>query len=172
MRVSKDQQGGVPPKGKETDGAEETVAVALEYDPKATEGAPRVLATGRGAVAEQILELAFAHGVKVRQDADLARVLTAVDVDSEIPIEAFAAVAEILAYVYRANGVMGGATELAGDSAAAFARAMADHDPGPAAAPILGGRPLVPPALDGSLAPSPPPPDTVPAPDRDEEPNA
>jgi flagellar biosynthesis protein len=163
MRVSKDQQGGVPPKGKETDGAEETVAVALEYDPKATEGAPRVLATGRGAVAEQILELAFAHGVKVRQDADLARVLTAVDVDSEIPIEAFAAVAEILAYVYRANGVMGGATELAGDSAAAFARAMADHDPGPAAAPILGGRPPSP------LVP--PPTASLSAPDRDEDPD-
>ena len=39
----------------------------------------------------------------MREDADLAEVLTAIDVDSEIPIEAFAAVAEILSYVYRAN---------------------------------------------------------------------
>jgi flagellar biosynthesis protein len=81
-----------------------TVAVALaETSPD--EGAPaRVVAAGRGAVAEQILAIAFAAGVKVREDADLAEVLAAVEVDSEIPIAAFAAVAQILAYVYRANG--------------------------------------------------------------------
>jgi flagellar biosynthesis protein len=54
-------------------------------------------------MAEQILALAFAHGVRVREDADLAQVLAAVDVDSEIPVEAMLAVAEILTYVYRAN---------------------------------------------------------------------
>jgi len=66
--------------------------------------APRVVATGRGHVAEQILEMAFAHGVKVRTDPDLAQILAAVDVDTVIPAEAFVAVAEILAYMYRANG--------------------------------------------------------------------
>lgn len=55
-------------------------------------------------MAEQILQLAFATGVKVREDADLVEVLSAVDLESEIPLEALAAVAEILAYVYRANG--------------------------------------------------------------------
>jgi flagellar biosynthesis protein len=79
------------------------VAVALQFEP-GREDLPRVVATGRGSVAEQILELAFANGVKVREDADLAQVLAAVDVDSEIPIEAIVAVAEILAHVYRANG--------------------------------------------------------------------
>jgi flagellar biosynthesis protein len=119
----------------------EAVAVALDYDPTSTGSAPRVLATGRGAVAEQILELAFAHGVKVRQDADLVQILSAVDVDSEIPVEAFAAVAEILAYVYRANGQMAGTSEagaaepLSGDSAAAFAAAMADSPQGFSTAP-------------------------------------
>lgn len=78
------------------------VAVALEYDP-ARADAPVVTASGRGAVAEQILELAFAHGVKVRTDPDLAEVLAAVELDTVIPVEAFVAVAEILAYVYRAN---------------------------------------------------------------------
>lgn len=78
------------------------VAVALEYDP-AQADAPRVTASGKGALAEQILQLAFANGVKVRTDPDLAQVLAAVEVDTVIPIEAFAAVAEILAYVYRAN---------------------------------------------------------------------
>ncbi len=79
------------------------VAVALSYDPDRPE-LPKVTASGRGAIAEQILELAFAHGVKVRTDPDLAEVLAAVEVDSVIPVEAFVAVAEILAYVYRANG--------------------------------------------------------------------
>ncbi len=80
------------------------VAVALRHE-RGDPSLPRVVASGHGAVAEQILELAFAHGVKVRTDADLAEILAAVDVESEIPIEAIAAVAEILAHVYRANGM-------------------------------------------------------------------
>jgi flagellar biosynthesis protein len=82
------------------------VAVALQYD-KGTATLPRIVASGRGAMAEQILALAFANGVKVREDADLATILAAIDVDSEIPIEAIAAVAEILTHVYRANGQLG-----------------------------------------------------------------
>lgn len=84
------------------------IAVALQYDPDQAD-APTVTASGKGAVAEQILQLAFANGVKVRTDPDLAQVLAAVEVDTVIPLEAFAAVAEILAYVYRANGRMAGA---------------------------------------------------------------
>ena len=78
------------------------VAVALKHE-NARDAAPRVVATGRGAVAEQILEIAFANGVKVRQDADLVEILEAIEPDSEIPIAAFAAVAEILTYIYRLN---------------------------------------------------------------------
>lgn len=83
-----------------------TKAVALGYD-AAADTAPRVLATGKGAVAEQILALAFAHGVRVRKDEDLIEVLSKLEVDSVIPIEAFAAVAEILSYVYRYNAIYG-----------------------------------------------------------------
>lgn len=83
---------------------ERAISVALKKDKKGR--APRVIAAGRGTVAEQILALAFANGVKVREDADLAELLSAVDLESEIPLEAFTAVAEILSYVYRANGVM------------------------------------------------------------------
>lgn len=79
-------------------------AVALAREPECT-ARPRVVAAGRGAVAEQILQVAFANDVRVREDADLVEVLSAVDIDAEIPIEAMAAVAEILAYVYRANGI-------------------------------------------------------------------
>lgn len=78
------------------------IAVALGM----TEGdLPRVLASGKGFWAEQIMALAFANGVKVREDADLAQMLTALDIDSPIPVEAFGAVAEILAYVYKANSM-------------------------------------------------------------------
>lgn len=78
------------------------VAVALHYDPDQAD-APRVVASGKGLLAEQIVQLAFASGVKVRTDADLAQVLAAVEVDTVIPLEAFAAIAEILAFVYQAN---------------------------------------------------------------------
>lgn len=88
----------------EAAGAKRQIAVALSYDPGISD-APRVVASGQGPIAEQILAVAFANGVKVREDADLAEVLSAVDVDSVIPVEAFVAVAEILAYVYRANQV-------------------------------------------------------------------
>ncbi|MEX2311111.1 MAG: EscU/YscU/HrcU family type III secretion system export apparatus switch protein [Rhodospirillales bacterium] len=80
---------------------ERAVSVALQEQEDGR--APKVIAAGRGSVAEQILALAFANGIKVREDADLAELLSAIDIDSEIPVEAFTAVAEILRYVYLAN---------------------------------------------------------------------
>ena len=65
---------------------------------------PRITAAGRGKIAEQILQLAFANGIKVREDAALAEMLTKIELDSPIPSEAFLAVAEVLSYVYKANG--------------------------------------------------------------------
>lgn len=94
-------QDGSDQDGTGTAGPPDTVAVALEHDGGAL---PRVVASGKGFVAEQILALAFANDVRVRRDADLAQILSLVDLDSDIPTEAFAAVAEILAYVYKANG--------------------------------------------------------------------
>lgn len=85
--------------------ARRQVAVAIQDRPGDPGGqgraAPRVVASGRGALAEQILQIAFDPGVKVRNDADLAEILAAIEVESEIPLEALAAVAEILSYVYR-----------------------------------------------------------------------
>lgn len=83
---------GEPPK---------TVAVAVEEQGDGL--APKITASGKGHLAEKILEVAFAAGVKVRSDADLVQILGAIEVESEIPTEAFVAVAEILTYVYRAN---------------------------------------------------------------------
>ncbi len=65
---------------------------------------PQITAAGRGKIAEQILQLAFANGIKVREDSALAEMLATVELDSPVPSEAFMAVAEILSYVYLANG--------------------------------------------------------------------
>lgn len=87
------------------------IAIALDAKGKSGIKSPRVVATGRGPVAEQILAIAFEKGVPVREDADLAQILSAVELDSEIPIDALAAVAEILSYVYRANRTWTGGAE-------------------------------------------------------------
>ena len=65
---------------------------------------PQVVAAGRGKIAEKIMQFAFENGIKVKDDLPLAEMLAAVELDSPIPSEAFMAIAEILYYVYRANG--------------------------------------------------------------------
>ena len=82
-----------------------TKAVAIEYE-RGGDSAPRVTASGQGNVAEQILAIAFERGIKVREDAELVEILSLIEVDSPIPLEAFTAVAEILAYVYQANAAL------------------------------------------------------------------
>ena len=77
-------------------------AVAIK-DSSQAKTRPRIVASGQGTFAEQILQIAWANNIKVREDADLVEILSAIDIDSEIPVEVFAAVAEILAYVYKAN---------------------------------------------------------------------
>lgn len=88
--------------------AEGTRSVAVALHDGALRGRPRILASGYGAVAERILAIAFESGIKVREDSDLAEVLAALEIGREIPLEAFAAVAEILSYVYAANAAARG----------------------------------------------------------------
>jgi len=95
------QVGGNQAVGK--DAAGKSIAIALRYE-AGRDPAPRIVAKGQGNEAEDILRVAFANDVKVREDADLAELLHAVDLDSLIPLEAFTAVAEILSYLYRLNG--------------------------------------------------------------------
>ncbi len=90
----------------------DAIAIAVKQGTD-DQGPPSVIAGGRGRVAEQILEIAFSQGIKVREDADLAQMLSVVDVESEIPLEAFAAVAEILTYVYEANNALDPEDEMA-----------------------------------------------------------
>jgi flagellar biosynthesis protein len=78
------------------------IAIALKYD-REKEDAPRVVATGKDKIAENIIALAKAHGIEIRKDEDLAEILSKLDIDSIIPLEAYASVAEILSYIYRKN---------------------------------------------------------------------
>lgn len=81
------------------------LAVALGYD-RTKDAAPRVTAKGRGHLAEQIVALAKEHGIEIREDTDLAVLLSKLEIDTPIPFEAYAAVAEILSYIYRTNDGM------------------------------------------------------------------
>ncbi len=82
--------------------ADRQQAVALRYDP-AENAAPKVVAKGRGRLAEQILEQARQHAVPIRQDPNLVRVLSRLNLDQEIPPELYQAVAVILAFLHRVN---------------------------------------------------------------------
>jgi flagellar biosynthesis protein FlhB len=79
-------------------------AVALKYD-RATMQAPKVVAKGADFMALRIRQIAVANGVPLVERKPLARALYAdLDVGQEVPPEHYAAVAEILAYVYRISG--------------------------------------------------------------------
>ena len=75
-------------------------ATALRYT---GDGAPEVVAAGRGLVAERILEEARAAGVPVREDAALASALEALDLGEQVPEALWTAVAEALAWAYRVD---------------------------------------------------------------------
>jgi len=77
-------------------------AVALKYDRKKNH-APRVIAKGRGEIAEKIIEVAKAHSVPLYEDINLIQILEALDLETEIPPELYRAVAEVLAFIYRLN---------------------------------------------------------------------
>ena len=77
-------------------------AVALKYDSK-KDTAPRVIAKGRGNMAEKIIDVANAHNVPLYEDKNLVQILEALDLETEIPPELYRAVAEVLAFIYRLN---------------------------------------------------------------------
>ncbi|MEA1937519.1 MAG: EscU/YscU/HrcU family type III secretion system export apparatus switch protein [Pseudomonadota bacterium] len=80
---------------------DERIAAAIE---DGDDDAPAsVTATGRGALAERMLDIAFATGVKVRTDSDLAALLVSIEADCPVPTDALVAVAEVLTHVYRIN---------------------------------------------------------------------
>lgn len=77
-------------------------AVALKYD-REQDHAPKVVGKGAGQVAEKIIALAKEHGIPIQQDSDLVEILSRLNLNQEIPPETYVLVAEILAFIYRAN---------------------------------------------------------------------
>ncbi len=86
-----------------TGGGINNLAVALEYE-TGTRQAPRVVAKGYGAIAEQIIAIAEEHGVVIEANSHLAEALSGVELDESIPMELYEAVAEVIAFVLRASG--------------------------------------------------------------------
>jgi flagellar biosynthesis protein len=78
-------------------------AVALKYDQE-KDKAPKVIAKGKGEIAEKIIEIAKAHNLPLYEDKNLVQILAALELESEIPPELYRAVAEVLAFIYRVNG--------------------------------------------------------------------
>jgi flagellar biosynthesis protein len=72
-------------------------ASALKYEGT---GAPKVVATGQGLIAERIVQAARDAGIAIREDAALAEALGGLDLGREIPEDLYAAVAEALAWAY------------------------------------------------------------------------
>ena len=74
-------------------------AVALAYH--AGQAAPKVVAKGRGLIAEEIIARARKAGVYVHESAELVALLMQVNLDDHIPPQLYVAVAELLAWLYR-----------------------------------------------------------------------
>lgn len=81
-------------------------AIALAY--RQTDAAPRVVAKGKGLIAEEIIARAREHGVYVHESPELVTLLTQVDIDEHIPPQLYLAVAELLAWLYRLEHGDGG----------------------------------------------------------------
>jgi len=86
----KDEADGLSPRG---------LAVALKYAPG--DRAPKVVAKGRGLIAEEIISRAKEHGVYVHESPELVTLLSQVDLDDHIPPALYVAVAELLAWLYQ-----------------------------------------------------------------------
>lgn len=80
------------------------LAIAIKYDPESME-APMVVAKGAGVMAQRIRRLALEHNIPIVEKKPLAQALyKEVDVNQFVPADKYAAVAEILAYVYQLKG--------------------------------------------------------------------
>ncbi|MDD2702205.1 MAG: EscU/YscU/HrcU family type III secretion system export apparatus switch protein [Sideroxydans sp.] len=75
------------------------LAVALAY--RSGDAAPKVVASGRGLIAQAIIERAKEHGVFVHESDELVAMLMQVELDQHIPPALYLAVAELLAWLYR-----------------------------------------------------------------------
>jgi flagellar biosynthesis protein len=81
-------------------------AIAVHYD-KQQDTAPKIVAKGKGSIAEKIIELARKNDIPMYEDRDLIEVLSKLDLGQEIPAEMYKLIAEVLVFVYRSNNKAG-----------------------------------------------------------------
>ncbi|RXK14143.1 type III secretion system protein [Halarcobacter mediterraneus] len=74
-------------------------AVALEYEME-IDNAPKVIAKGKGDIAKNIIKVAQDNDIPIKKDEDLIELLSAIDIDKEIPPSMYKAVSEIFAFIY------------------------------------------------------------------------
>ena len=86
--------------GEENAPVERKTAIALRYDVD-RDKAPLILATGRGAVADEILRIAEDNKIPLYEDPEMAKLLAKLEMDTEIPAELYTLVAEVLFFVYK-----------------------------------------------------------------------
>jgi flagellar biosynthesis protein len=77
-------------------------AVALRYDQE-RDISPRVSALGKGYIAENIIEKAKEHQIPIQEDASLMSLLSELNLNESIPEELYHAVAEVFAFIYKAD---------------------------------------------------------------------
>ena len=79
-------------------------AIALEYNEDRARPVPQISATGQNEIAEQILALAREHNIPIHKDADLAVLLSQLELYEDIPESLYQVVAEVLAFAYIVSG--------------------------------------------------------------------
>ena len=74
-------------------------AIAIKYD-KDSKKAPAIIASGKGKIAEDILQLAEENKIPMMQDKKLSKLLSSIKINAEIPAHLFKIVAEVLAFIF------------------------------------------------------------------------
>ncbi|MDQ8024136.1 MAG: EscU/YscU/HrcU family type III secretion system export apparatus switch protein [Moraxellaceae bacterium] len=120
-----------------------------DFDPRATavalaygqgEAAPRVVAKGRGVLAQEIINRARDANVFVHESPELVALLMQVDLDARIPPQLYVAVAELLAWIYRLEaGITAPPPQLPGDivaASSALEKPLQDQPPHADSSPV------------------------------------
>ncbi len=81
---------------------EKKQAVALSYHPN-LDSAPRVLAKGKGYVADELIKQALEHNIPIQEDPSLVSLLSQLEINEAIPEQLYEVVAEIFAFIYRVD---------------------------------------------------------------------
>jgi len=88
----------------ENDKEQRKKAVALKYDLD-KDKAPWIIASGKGEIAEKIIETAKEHKIPIQKDQDVVEVLAYLNIGDEVPPELYEVIAEILSFIYSLENI-------------------------------------------------------------------